>query len=136
MTTTQNLHAARPGPRRLAALLFLTVFAAGCMTSRAFRDGQDAEVRERWDMAVLAYQKAYSEDPANIDFKVAYERARIKAAQVHYERGRLHKTAGQLDLAAVEFEEATALDPTLDVALQELKKAKADIEKLYHKIWK
>ncbi|HSB36331.1 MAG TPA: hypothetical protein VLH41_05605, partial [Thermoanaerobaculia bacterium] len=56
------------------------------------------------------------------------ERARIKAAQVHYERGKLHRQAGQLDLAALEFEQASTLDRTLDVALQELKRAKADIE--------
>jgi general secretion pathway protein D len=128
MTTTASRHATRPGRRRLATLLFLTAFVAGCATSRAFRDGQDAEQRERWDLAVLAYQKAYSQEPTNIEFKMAFERARLKAAQVHYERGRLHKSAGQLDLAALEFEEAAALDPTLDVAAQELKKAKADIE--------
>ncbi len=128
MTTTAFRPAPRLGRRRLAALLLVAAFAAGCATSRAFRDGQDAEARERWDLAVLAYQKAYSQEPANIDFKVAFERARLKAAQVHYERGRLHRSAGQLDLAALEFEQANALDPTLDVALQELKKTKAEIE--------
>jgi len=128
MTTPSSRHAARPGRRRLAVLLFSAAFAAGCATSRAYRDGQDAELRERWDLAVLAYQKAYSQEPANIEFKMAFERARLKAAQVHYERGRVHKSAGQLDLAGLEFEEATSLDPTLDVAVAELKRTKAEIE--------
>jgi len=128
MTTTSIRLAPRPGRRLLAGLLLLAAFAAGCATSSAFRDGQDAEQRERWDLAVLAYQKAYSQEPANIEFKMAFERARLKAAQVHYERGRMHKSAGQLDLAALEFEEASSLDPTLDVAAQELKRTKAEIE--------
>jgi general secretion pathway protein D len=128
MTTTTFRLAPRPGRRRLAGLFLLAAFAAGCATSNAFRDGKDAELRERWDLAVLAFQKAYSQEPANIEYKIAYERARLKAAQVHYERGRMHKSAGQLDLAALEFEEASSLDPTLDVAAQELKRTKAEIE--------
>ena len=128
MTTTSARYATRSGRRRLAALLLLSATMAGCATSRAFRDGQDAERRERWDMALLAYQKAAQDDPTNIQYKMSMERARIKAAQVHYERGKLHRQAGQLDLAALEFEQASTLDRTLDVALQELKRAQADIE--------
>lgn len=114
--------------RRALAVGLLVLLAAGCATSRAMRDGQDAETREHWDLACLAYQKAYQTEPGNLVAKAAYERLRLKAARVHYERGKIYHQSGQLDLAAVELEQSLALDPTIDAAQQEYKRIKADIE--------
>jgi general secretion pathway protein D len=93
------------------------------------RNGQEAEKRERWDLALLAYQKAYESDPGNLQAKVLYDRMRLKAGRVHYERGKIHRQSGQVDLALVELEQAIALDPANDAAQQEYKRAKADVEK-------
>ena len=118
-----------PRPRwRVLATGLLLLLAAGCVSSRAFRDGQEAEKRERWDLAVLAYQKAVDLDPGNLEARTSYERARLKAAGVHYERGRVHRQSGQMDLAAIELEQAVALDPTNDAAQQEFRRVKSDIE--------
>ena len=93
-----------PRPRwRVLATGLLLLLAAGCVSSRAFRDGQEAEKRERWDLAVLAFQKAVDLDPGNLEARTSYERARLKAAGVHYERGRVHRQSGQMDLAAIEL---------------------------------
>lgn len=121
----------RPRPPRvllLAATLALAVGASGCASERAFREARDYERLEYWDMAVMAYQKAASLDPANKKYESSLFRARLQAAQTHLGRGRLHRSAGQLDLAKVELEQSVALDPTNDVAVQELKKVIEEIE--------
>ena len=121
----------RPRPPRallLVAALAAVLLTSGCAAERAFHQAQDHEVRQHWDLAVMAYQKAISLDPANKKYEAALLRARMQAAQTHLGRGRLHRTAGQLDLAQVELEQSVALDPTNDVALQELKKVLEEIE--------
>ena len=121
----------RPRPPRallLAAALALAVGASGCASERAFREAQDYEQLQHWDMAVMAYQKAASLEPANKKYESALFRSRMQAAQTHLGRGRLHRSAGQLDLAKVELEQSVALDPTNDVAHQELKRVIEEIE--------
>jgi tetratricopeptide (TPR) repeat protein len=114
--------------RALALAALLGLFASGCASERAFRQAQEHEQLQHWDLAVLAYEKAVSVDPGNKKYESSLFRARIRAAQVHLGRGRLHRSAGQLDLAKVELEQSVALDPTNDVALQELKRVVEDIE--------
>ena len=111
-----------------AALLAAALTAGGCVASRTFREAEREEAREHWDVAVIAYEKALAIEPTNIRYKIALSRARQRAARSHYERGKLHRGAGQLDMAAVELEQSVALDPTNDSALQDLKRVQADIE--------
>lgn len=61
-----TVHKPRP-PRALllAAAVALAVVASGCASERAFREAQDHEQMKHWDLAVMAYQKAASLDPAN-----------------------------------------------------------------------
>lgn len=124
-----TVHQPRP-PRTLllAVAVVLAVAASGCASERAFREAQDHEQMKHWDLAVMAYQKAASLDPANKKYEASLFRARLQAAQTHLGRGRLHRSAGQLDLAQVELEQSVALDPTNDVAVQELKRVQEDIE--------
>ncbi len=130
MTTTRNGRASRrfPRPPGVAVALVLALLAPGCVTSRAYRDAEREEARKHWDLAVLYYEKALANDPKDAAVRISLQRARFQAAQVHYDRGRLHRSAGQLDLAVSELEVALALDPTNDSAQQELRKAKADVE--------
>ncbi len=130
MTTTRNGRASRRFPRLpgVAVALVLALLASGCVSSRAYRDGEREEARKHWDLAVLAYERALALDSKDSAARISLQRARFQAAQAHYERGRLHRSAGQLDLAVAELEVSTALDSTNDSALQELKRAKADIE--------
>ena len=118
-------------PRRLLAgillpLLVLTV--SSCSATRAFRSAEDEERRQHWDLAVLAYEKAVELDPGSYRYKLALTRARQQSAFLHYERGKLYRTSGNLDLAVVEFEQALAVNPTLATAQQELRKARVDLE--------
>lgn len=121
----------RPRPPRafvLAAALAMALASGGCAAERAYRQAQDQEQRQHWDLAVMAYQKARSLDPVNKKYEAALFRSRMQAALVHLGRGRLHRSAGQFDLAKVELEQSVALDPTNDVAQQELRKVVEDIQ--------
>ncbi len=130
MTTIRNGRASLRSARRpgLAAALVFALAASACASSRAYQEGEREEARKHWDLAVLAYEKALSLDPKDSAARISLQRARFQAAQAHYERGRLHRSAGQLDLAVSELEVSIALDSTNDSALQELRRARADIE--------
>jgi len=114
--------------RTTAALLAALLLTGGCVASRAFRDAEREESRQHWDLAVLAYQRALEIEPTSIRYKISLARAKQRAAQAHYDRGKLHRGAGQLDMALVELEQSVSLDPTNDSALQDLKRTIADIE--------
>jgi general secretion pathway protein D len=130
MTTTRNGRASRRFSRHpgAAAALVFALLISGCASSRAYREGEREEMRRHWDLAVLAYEKALAIDPKDSSARISLQRARFQAAQAHFERGRLHRAAGQLDVAVAELEASIALDSTNDSALQELKKAKVDVE--------
>ena len=86
-------------PRSLALAAVLVLFATGCASERAFREAQGHEQMQHWDLAVHAYEKAVSVDPGNKKYESSHYRARLRAAQADIVRGRLHLSAGQLDLA-------------------------------------
>jgi general secretion pathway protein D len=115
---------------RMAALVALAALAAGCAGSQAFRQAQSEEEFGHWDFAVLKYAQAVDHDPNNNSYKVALRRAKLKASQVHFERGKLYRGAGNPDLAVVELEQAVVLDQTNKYAEVELRKAREDAAKL------
>ena len=119
----------RRAPRTPAAIVLIaSALFSGCTATRAFRDAEHEEQREHWDLAVLAYERALAYEPGNDRFRMSLQRAKIRAAQAHYERGRIHRTSGQLDMAQAELEQSLALDSTNDSAIQELRKVRADME--------
>jgi general secretion pathway protein D len=112
-------------PFKLLALLALLV-AAGCSGSRAFHDAREEETLGHWDLAMLKYARALDLDPKNTHYKIALARAKMKASQFHFEKGKLYRSAAQPELAAVELEQSVLLDPTNKYAETELRKARED----------
>lgn len=115
-------------PLKLLALLML-LLATGCAGSRAFHDGRDEENLGHWDLAVLKYTRALQLDPTNAGYKIALGKARIKASQFHFEKGKVYRAAGRPELAVVELEQAVVLDQTNKYAETELRKARDDAAK-------
>ncbi len=105
-------HVNRFGPlTRLAAACALAGLLAACATSGALRAGHDAETRQDYDLAVVQYSKVLKTDPANKEARLALERAKLRAAQDHFTRGRRLVTASKPDEALVEFQVASELNP-------------------------
>jgi general secretion pathway protein D len=100
----------------LAALLL-----ASCATASAYRAGQAAERAQDYDRAVVEYTAAVRKSPDDRNLRAALQRARLRAAQAHYFRGR-RLEAGQPDEALLEFQLASQLNPAdaqIDSALRD-----------------
>ena len=79
--------------RSRPSTLSLTVLAAtlllhACATSGALSTARDAETRQDYDSAVAAYTAALRKDPDSKDARLGLERAKLRAAQDHFARGR------------------------------------------------
>ncbi len=115
----------------LSAALFLTLTAlVGCAGSRAFRDAREEEAVEHWDLAVLKYARAAELEPKNHSYRMAFARAKIKASQFHFEKGKMYRASGRPELAVVELDQAVLLDPTNQYAETELRKARDEAAKV------
>jgi general secretion pathway protein D len=115
---------------RTLGLVALTVGASFCAGSGAYREAREQETAQHWDVAVLKYARALDLDPGNSRYRIALQRARIKASQVHFEKGKIYRASGRPELAVVELEQAAALDSTNQYAETELKKAREEAQKL------
>src|SRR5215471_1742624 len=113
---------------RLLALLTL-VFAVGCAGSRAYQEARDEEQLGHWDIAVMKYSRAVELDPANSQYRISYAKAKIKASQFHFEKGKTYRAAAQPELAVVELEQAVVLDNNNKYAETELRKARDEAAK-------
>jgi len=83
-------------------------------------EGQIHEAKKEWDAALDCYEKALSEDPAELVYQMAADRGRFHASQSHVERGLTIRTQGKLGEALLEFQTAYAISPGLIIAAQEL----------------
>jgi general secretion pathway protein D len=115
--------------KKLWPILGLAVLTA-CAESQAFRQGREEEALNHWDLAVLRYARAVDLDRSNSEYRIALARAKIKASQFHFEKGKLYRSSGRPELAIVELEQAVVLDPTNQYADSELHKAHEDAAKL------
>jgi general secretion pathway protein D len=102
----------RHGPSGTAAWLLLCLLAAGCAGSSALRRGQSAEQHQDYDVAVVEYTKVVRLHPDDSNARLALDRAKLRASQDHFSRGRRLAAIGKLDQALVEFEAASELNPS------------------------
>jgi general secretion pathway protein D len=105
------------------AALALTMF--GCTSFRAWEEAQHYEELEQWDQAILAYERALEIDPKNVRYRMALQRAKLEASRAHFDKGKDLLAAGHFEMAALELQIATRLDPTNQFAAVELAKAVA-----------
>lgn len=96
----------------LALAFALCVFAGGCAASAALRRGGDAERRQDYDYAVVEYTKALRMHPNDTNVRVALDRAKLRAANDHFAKGRRFSATGKLDQALLEYEVASELNPS------------------------
>jgi len=112
MSSAPPLASSRCRAWRLSALGASCLFACACATSSgALHGGQAAEQRQDYDLAVVEYTKALREHPDSMDARVFLERAKLRASQDHFTKGRRYAATGKFDLALAEFEVAAELNP-------------------------
>ncbi|HQT93066.1 MAG TPA: secretin N-terminal domain-containing protein, partial [Thermoanaerobaculaceae bacterium] len=116
--------------RVAVGLLLALGLLASCATYRYSRQASDAVQAQNWDGAVYFYLEALARDPGNVHYKMALERARLKAGEEHFRRGMQFKEAGAFERAASELDLAVQFDPTHQYAAVELEKVRKDIQVL------
>jgi general secretion pathway protein D len=109
--------------RNLVLLVGISLFAAGCPKGQTDYDqGRKAELLSDYDDAYVYYQKAVKADPTNASYKIKVDQARFDAGQMHLQRGYAQRKKGDLQAAVAEFQRALLIDPSSDVAQQELQR--------------
>ena len=114
-----SLHGAE---RRLLAIVTVALLAGGCAASAALSRGRDFERRQEYDAAVAEYTQAVRQKPNDPEARLALDRAKLRAALDHFNRGRRHDAVGRYDQALVEYEAAAELNPSsgdYDAAVRE-----------------
>src|SRR5437667_9849282 len=104
-----------------ALCLAASLFAAGCAAATATRRARNAEHVQDYDRAVVEYTKAIQLNPADINARSGLERAKLRASEEHFRRGRRFAAAGKYDQALVEYELAAEMNPTNGDIEQELR---------------
>ncbi len=116
----------------LAAALLAPVAPLEAKTRKGDKylaDGRIAEVKKDWDAALESYEKALSEDPAELTYQMAAEKARFQCSQMHVDRGLRLRGQGQLDQSLLEFQKAYAINPGSAVAAQEVQITRQMLER-------
>ena len=86
--------------------------------------GQQAELASDYDRAVVEYTRALKDDPDNRDAHLALNRAKLRAAEMHFNRARRLAATGKYEEAVIEYELAHELNPTSSDVDTELRKAR------------
>lgn len=109
--------------------LAAAVLAAGCAGYGNYRAAQISEQKGEWDEAVLDYLELVDQYPGNIAYKAGLLRAKIRASQEHFDRGKELHSLGVLEGAVREYVQAVELDPANQYAQVELAKAQEELRK-------
>jgi general secretion pathway protein D len=113
--------------RHFAAFFMVLLFTSCGGGSSAFKKGKQLDVQQSYDEALAYYEAALKQDPKNHEYRLYYERTRLRAAIAHFDRGRKLKEEGNLDQSLAEFQRASAIDPSNALAPQEAKAVQAMI---------
>ncbi len=104
--------------------LLWAALAASCASNPAFKDGQKAERLQDYDRAVVEYNQALREKPDDLDIKLALDRAKLRASELHFGRGRRLSSTGKLEEALLELQVASELNPTNGEVESELRRTR------------
>ncbi|MGB7188557.1 MAG: hypothetical protein WBD10_00335, partial [Acidobacteriaceae bacterium] len=89
--------------------------------SKLYKQGQQAEARDDIEGAYEFFYQAYQKKPEDIRYKTAYERTRFTAASLHVKHGETLRDQGDVTGALTEFLRALQIDPSNELATQEIR---------------
>jgi general secretion pathway protein D len=96
---------------------------AGCpKASSDYSAGRKAENIQDYDTALVHYERALRQDPANAEYKLRATQMRYEAGMAHVQQGQVALKRGDLQLALGEFQKAQMIDPSNSAADQEVKR--------------
>src|SRR6185312_10781139 len=93
----------------------------GPSASKLYKLGEQAEARDDIETAYENYYQAYQKKPEDILYKAAWERTRFTAATLHVKHGETLRDQGDVTGALTEFLRALQIDPSNELATQEIR---------------
>ncbi|PWU12082.1 MAG: hypothetical protein C5B51_01395 [Terriglobia bacterium] len=91
--------------------------------------GRVLEGKKDWDGALENYEKALSEDPGDVVYQMAAQKARFQASEAHLDAGMKARSQGQLGDALLEFQRAFGINPGSIAADQEIRRTQEMIQR-------
>src|SRR5437899_3527395 len=92
-------------------------------------EGRIHEAKKEWDAALDSFEKALSEDPAELVYQMSAQRARFQAGQLHVDQGLKIRATGKLGDALIEFQKAYRINAGSVIAEQEIIRTQEMIER-------
>jgi general secretion pathway protein D len=105
------------------------VLATAESAKSLYSKGQKAETRGDYEAAYDFYRKAYDQKPEELKYRVSFERTRFLAAASKVHRGQKLRDQGKLQDALTLFQQAAEIDPSNDLAAQEIRRTQQMIER-------
>jgi general secretion pathway protein D len=116
-----------------ATLTFLFIFAAFLSAAESakslFQKGVKAEARQDYEAAFDFYKAAYQQKPEDLKYRVPFERTRLLASASKIKRGEKLRDQGNLPDALALFQQALEIDPSNDLAAQEIRRTQLLMQK-------
>ena len=114
----------------VAALLFCAFAAVAHAESASslYNKGRAAEARDDIEAAYEAYAAAFHKKPGEERFKISYERTRLGAALAHIKHGEKLRDQGDDTGALTEFLRALEIDPSNELATQDIRVTRQKID--------
>jgi general secretion pathway protein D len=116
-----------------ATLTILFLFAAFLSAAESaktlFQKGAKAEARQDYEAAFEFYKAAYQQKPENLQYRVPFERTRMLSAASKIKRGQKLREQGNLQEALTVFQQALEVDPSNDLAAQEIRRTQVMMQK-------
>src|SRR3954469_1470528 len=116
-----------------ATLTILFLFAAFLSAAESakslFQKGAKAEARQDYEAAFEFYKAAYQQKPDDLRYRVPYERTRMLAGASKIKRGQKLRDQGSLQEALTLFQQALEIDPSNDLAAQEIRRTELMMQK-------
>lgn len=116
--------------RILALIVVCSALLSGADSAKElYKKGVRAEARQDYEAAYTYYREAYQLKPDDVKYRVPYERVRFLAAADMVHRGQKLRDEGKLQDALALFEKAATIDPSNELAVQEIKRTQEMIQK-------
>jgi general secretion pathway protein D len=116
-----------------ATLTVLFIFAAFLSAAESaktlFQKGAKAEARQDYEAAYDFYKAAYQLKPEELKYRVPFERTRMLSAASKIKRGQKLRDQGNLPDALALFQQAVEVDPSNDLAAQEIRRTQLMMRK-------
>ncbi|MGZ4874322.1 MAG: cohesin domain-containing protein [Candidatus Angelobacter sp.] len=116
-----------------ATLTILFLFAAFLSAAESakslYQKGTKAEARQDYEAAFEFYKAAYQQKPDELKYRVPFERTRMLSAASKIKRGQKLREQGNLQDALTLFQQAIEVDPSNDLAAQEIRRTELMLQK-------